>query len=234
MHKKSRQELYREFLQFVEKDARSLRRSSNRRMVSVFLWCFIFPALISLVTIVGIRVGWLPSFLRAYLEWVILLFPVLYSLYILGTEVLRDVPAAFRRGGVAGTLRQFEQESHWRDKTCADLKAAIQASSQDWGWVVFCFARDLDALKYRNRYLSVLSAAVFFIILEGLDMIGGDAEGVAAFSPQDMLRLFGQFSGQVSQLIALSLFLLLLYMAGMQLRHLLLRYQMCAQLLAED
>ena len=57
-------------------------------MFSVFLWCFLMPVAISIVGLLLIKVGVFPRKARTNLDWLILVFPVLYSLYILSSEVL--------------------------------------------------------------------------------------------------------------------------------------------------
>src|SRR2546421_230005 len=88
----SRQELYERFIGFVVADQQRERSTLQRRMFSVFVWCFLVPASISLTALLMAKLGFLPRSLRYRIDWLILLFPMIYSLYILSSEVLVNVP----------------------------------------------------------------------------------------------------------------------------------------------
>src|SRR4051794_3385485 len=96
---KNRQELYKSFIDYIRLDVQRERRAINRRMLSVFFWCFLLPALFSISLLLLVKFGVLPRSSKGLLDWVVLVFPIFYSLYILSSEVLREVPAAFRHGG---------------------------------------------------------------------------------------------------------------------------------------
>src|SRR5688572_20180096 len=106
MQTQSRQELYRSFIEFIRKEAQTERLAINRRMLGVALWCFILPTIVSLSVLLLVKWQILPLRARGYLDWLVLIFPVAYSIYFLSAEVLREVPAAFKRGGLATALGQ--------------------------------------------------------------------------------------------------------------------------------
>src|ERR1044072_5782268 len=106
MQTRSQQELYRAFIDLILSDAQRERRVANRRMRAFFVWCFLVPVLISLATLLLIRAGVLARSVRAYLEWVVLAFPLGYAIYVLIFEVISELPSVLRRGGVAATLDQ--------------------------------------------------------------------------------------------------------------------------------
>ena len=101
-----RRSAYRSYLEFVQSVHQKDRLDVNRRMRSVFLWCFLAPVVTVALVIVLVNYRVLPRVFRSYQDWILLIFPVLYSLYFLGSQVLSGIPEAFRRGGFGVTLGQ--------------------------------------------------------------------------------------------------------------------------------
>jgi hypothetical protein len=221
-------EAYRSFLDFVGNDVQRERHRSNRRMLSVFFWCFLLPAVFAAFFLVMIKMGFLPRKARASLDWLILVFPVLYSLYILSSEFLTGIPSIFRRGGLAVSLNGAAKEGEWRDRVCDSLRTSFQFSEAEWSWIVESFRIDLDNIRHRTKYLTALAGAVFFLIMQGLDSLTDTAESTTWVKNP----VFGwmETSTNVSQFMALALFLVLLYLSGNQTYHALLRYLNSAEL----
>ena len=223
-----RASLYREFLEFVREDIQRERHQAHRRMLSAFFWCFLLPAALSASVLTLTKAGWLPRSARAHLDWVMLISPVFYSLYVLGSEVMSQVPAAFRKGGVASSLNPSLKELEWRTRVCAAMSQDVKASAEDWNWIAQSFRIDLRAMKYRTGYLTALAAAVFFLIMQGIDTLGGEEKVTWVKSP---------FTGWVetgtsdfSQFVGLALFLMLLYLSGNQTQRAVARYLDCIEL----
>jgi hypothetical protein len=219
-------ETYRAFLEFVGNDVQRERHRANRRMLSVFLWCFLVPAIMTVIILLLVKIGWLPRRARANVDWLILIFPVLYSVYILGSEVLTGIPSIFRRGGLATSLKQAQTEGEWRDRACETLRSQCSFSLSEWEWVIQSFRIDLEKMMNRTKYLTALAGAVFFLVMQGIDSLT-DAPETAIRNP---LMLWLEASNGISQLMALALFLVLLYLSGNQTYHSLLRYLNCAEL----
>jgi hypothetical protein len=226
----SRHGIYRSFLEYVGTDIQSERRKVNRRMFGVFLWCFVIPAVVSLVLLTLVRLNILPSSLKIYRDRFILVFPVLYSLYILGSEVIRGVPSIFRKGGVATTLFQSVKEGEWRDRVSTEMSQKINATADDWRWVAASFQMDLQTLQERNRFLTALAGAVFYLLMQGIDVLGNSESG-SVFSRGGLFAL-ESISNDFSQIVALILFLVLLYLSGNQTYRALVRYLHSAKLVA--
>lgn len=226
-------EHYQEFLGFIEKESLSQRKVMQRKVFSVFLWCFVAPILTFFFITLLIRVGALPLGLRPSVEWMILVFPVLYALVFLGKDLWLEFPVVLKKGGMSGMLKQFAREAHWREKTCQSLLSQFQSwSPQHWKNVYSQLEQDISDLGYRNRYLFFLSAAVFFMILEGIDLLGGGgptlSQEIAEYGVGYWLDVL---VGHFSQFIALALFLGLLYSASSQLKRSLQRYLICLDLI---
>jgi len=220
-------EAYRVFLDFVGNDVQRERLYSNRRMFSVFLWCFLMPSVVSIAFLLLIKVGVFPRKARVNLDWLILVFPVFYSLYILSSEVLSGIPTIFRRGGLAASLKQAEREGQWRERVCDSLVTSVNLSESEWEWVLTSFRIDLENIRHRTKYLTALAGAVFFLVMQGIDSIGDGAENLWLKNP---LMGWAEATNDISQLMALGLFLVLLYLSGSQTYHSLLRYLNCAEL----
>lgn len=228
MQPKPKLELYRDFIHFIQKDTQRRRSAVNRRMFSVLLWCFILPVVISLTIMILIRVGVLPPRWRSLIEWLILLFPFSYALYFLGSEGWRDLRGIFRLGGTASALRKPLEDAEWRERTCEEMQKNVSASPEVWRWIGSNFQMDLAAMRYRNRYMTAFAAAIFFLILQGID----------AFDPHPVIfeqgmTLLAQALDGIGQIFGLTLFLVLFYLSGSQVTHTLEGYANCVELISE-
>jgi hypothetical protein len=214
--------IYRHYLEFVQGAHQKDRRAVNRRMLSVFLWCFLAPVVTVAVGIVMVNFGVLPRSFRSYQDWILLIFPVLYSLYFLGSQVLTGVPEAFRRGGFGSTLGQAAQEADWRIDVCTAMEKECVWSARDWDWVIENASEDLDRMQMRTRHLTALAGAVFFLIMQGIDSLTTDNSFLVVASDPTATTS--------SQWVGLALFLLLLYLSGQQNVQTLRRFLACARL----
>jgi hypothetical protein len=227
-----RPQLYRELIEFVRLDVQGERSASRRRMFGVFLWCFLLPAVCSAAALLMVKYHVLPLRARASLDWVVLVFPVAYSLYILGSEVLAPLPAVARRGGTANVLGQSLKDTEWRARVCEAMSKTVRATPEEWRWMVESFRLDLEAIQYRTRYLTGLAGAVFFLLMQGIDTLGGDTpvDNPETWRKNPLMGWLETSSNDLSQLVGLSLFLLLLYLSGSQTYYSLKRYLGCAEL----
>lgn len=233
--------LYRAYLDFIRVEMRKERTATNRRMFSVFFWCFFLPAGVSTALLLLVKFGLLPFFLRFYIDWIALLFPVAYSLYFLGAEVLRGLPAAFRNGGASMILEQARREGEWRERIGDELHKTVPATAEEWNWILASFRADLKALKYRARYLTALAGAVFYLLMQGLDFLRDEpvqplvATGQeAAMWLQNPVRAWMESqTGDLTQFVGLALFLVLLYLSSSQNLYSLERYLDAAELMRE-
>jgi hypothetical protein len=223
-------ELYKEFIDFVARDIQKERSQVNRKMFSVFLWCFLLPTVSCLTVLILVKLRVLPRNARNHLDWIVLILPVFYSLYILGAEVLMQVPAAFRRGGIATTLGQALKEGEWRGNASESMAKAINASKEEWAWIISSFKMDLLAMENRTRFLTALAGAVFFLLMQGIDSIA-DGDAKATWAQTSFMGMVESSAGDLSQYVGLTLFLVLLYLSGNQTFQTLRRYLNCAELI---
>jgi hypothetical protein len=222
---------YRAFLEFVGEDLQRERRQANRRMLSVFIWCFLAPVVLSIVILLLVKIGVIPQGAKKNLDWLILVFPVVYSIYILGSEVIAGIPSMLRRGGLVHSLRQAETQSEWRERVCEAMKSQLKFGSREWNWVLTSFRVDLEAMLYRAKYLTALAGAVFFLLLKGIDSL---TEGPDLSWLKNPVVGWVETSNTISQLMALALFLVLLYLTGSQAHQSLRRYMDCAEIVSSD
>jgi hypothetical protein len=220
----TRLEIYQRFLGFVRGHSQRERQAINRRMLSVFLWCFLVPAVVALVLLLLVRLGALPLRVRYSLEWILLLFPVSYALFFLSSEVLRDLPSAFRQGALGSALRHADHEGRWRQSVAASLREEFGDARPDWDWLERSFRADIESMQHRNRYLTALAGAVFYLIMQGIDLLG-DA---------DLLGETERASADFGQFVGLALFLVLLYLSGSQTLQAMRRYLSCLELARHD
>ncbi len=220
---------YVQFLSFIRVDIQRERKAVNRKLFGVFFWCFALPAGLSILVLFLGKTGLVPRMKRISLDWFVLAFPVAYSLFILGSDVLRELPAAFKQGGVATSLGQAIREAEWRKGVCAAFDRKLKFSSGDWQWVIQSFETDLDNMRSRTKYLTALGGAVFFLLLQGVDWLT-EPEGKVSWikSPLGWVETAGN---DLPQFIALAFFLILLYLSGNQTYRSLLRYLNAAKLM---
>ncbi len=217
--------LYRRYLEFVQSAHEKDRLDVSRRMRSVVVWCFLIPVIVVSVVILLVNFRILPRAFRAYQDWILLIFPVLYSLYFLGSQVLSGVPDAFRRGGFGLTLGQAAREGDWRNETCAAMEKELPWSGPEWAWVITNVEEDLERMQVRTRHLTALAGAVFFLIMQGIDSLTGD-NSIAVVAPDLSVTTSSEWIG-------LALFLLLLYLSGQQSVQTLRRFLSCAKLVCQ-
>lgn len=210
--------LYPKFLDFVRDDHQKDRALDNRRMLSVFFWCFFVPAILSVATLLLVNYGILPRSMRGYLDWVVLVFPVLYSIYFLGSQVLTGLPVAFKHGGFAMGLVQTKKEWEWRFRLSEKMHRELKFSTHEWNWIVQNLKEDLERMQVKTRYMTALAGAVFFLLMQGIDSITSEVPVVETVS-----------TSTSSEWVGLFLFLGLLYMSGQQSYYSLKRYLACAE-----
>lgn len=238
MTTKNRAEIYADFLKFIQDDSQKDRMQVHQQMFSTLLWCFLVPVSFSIVLIFFIRFGMISHRWKTWADISLLAFPLIYSLYYLGSQVLVDVPLLFRKGGLSMSLRQIAKEGHWRHQTTQKLSQMVKAQPKDWEWIVTHFKMDLRILLQRTRFLILLGGVLFYILSQSFDIVD-HTPSVVTYSALPVgadifLKLIHYISSEFSAVIALVLFLTLLYLTGTQLYHSLHRYLDCAELLAKD
>jgi hypothetical protein len=219
-------ELYKAFTEFVGRDIQSERKLANRRMFGVFLWCFMVPAFFTFSFVLGLKLGYIPLRYGRYADWIIVVFPVAYSVYILSFDLIRELPTAYRRGGVAANLARGYEDARWRTRVCTELKPMYV--QKQWPWLIKTFYIDLMNLQHRTRYLTALAGAVFFLLMKGLDFF--DLAEPMPHPSGYILGWFESSSSNAAQFTGLALFLVMLYLSGNQVYHSLARYLSCLEL----
>ncbi len=221
-----RRSVYGKYLEFVHAANTKDQMDVNRRIRSVFVWCFLIPVIVVALVLTLVNRGILPRVFRSYQDWILLVFPVLYSLYFLSSQVLTGIPNAFRKGGFGLTLGQASREADWRIQHCESMEKELGLLPEEWSWVISNVEEDLERLQMRTRHLTALAGAVFFLIMQGIDSLTFDAPTYPAAVPD----LTGSSS---SQWLGLVLFLLLLYLSGQQNVQTIRRFLGCARLVRE-
>jgi hypothetical protein len=199
-------------------------------MLNAFFWCFLLPTLSSLGILILVKMGLLPRHVRNHLDWIVLILPVFYSLYVLSFEVLAHIPSIFRRGGGASTLEHSFKEGEWRENISESMLKVVAASPDEWNWITASFKMDLQAMQYRTKYLTALAGAVFFLIMQGIDSLA-DGEEKVTWIRNSRLGWLETSTSNLAQFVGLGLFLMLLYLSGSQTYHSLKRYLDCAELI---
>lgn len=234
-----RAELYRSFIEYVRVDLRTERMRFHRRIISAVLWCFFMPVFTAAVILVLVKVHVFPPRWGWHLDWLIVIFPAFYAIYVLSLDVLRDLPATIRRGGMSSTLSRAVEEEQWRDRVCGEIRQATEGlrSARNrgaWRWLVRSFRIDLQNLLHRTRYLTALAGAVFFLLMQGIDALYESSADPVTWQSISLLSWIEASSKTVSQFVGLCFFLILFYLSGSQTYYSLLRYLNCAGLILLD
>lgn len=224
---------YKAWIHFIQEQNKNQRRVFNQRMISVFFWCFLAPVIVFVLMMILVQKGILPSGARGYLDWLILIFPVVYSLYFLGAEVLKDLPSFFKKGSLSSTLSTALNETKWREEVVVKAKKKIDVDFETWDWISENFKMDINAMRNRNRFLTALAGAVFFLILQGIDVLEPNAIEPLQVTPQSFFIVIYDAIGQVAKLISMIFVLVLLYLSGSQLVVTLERYGNCLELIKQ-
>jgi uncharacterized membrane protein len=176
-------------------------------------------------------------------DWIALIFPIGYGLYIFGSEVLVELPNLFRRGGISSTLDFYRQEAEWRERVVVEMRGVLSAEHSYLQKIAQHFTADLDNLRYRVQYLTALAGAVFLLVMQILDWFGDNDRALPASSLLDLAQTVPgamglQFLGRVEALSSgfaqagsLAVFLVLFYLSGNQTYFLLRRYLVCLELI---
>ncbi|MCM0606740.1 MAG: hypothetical protein KA715_11690 [Xanthomonadaceae bacterium] len=236
---KDKLDLYTKFLKFIQDDSQKDRMQVHQQMFSTLLWCFLIPVILSAMILFMVKMGFFPQKAKSLADVALLIFPLLYSAYFLGSQVLVDVPHLFKKGGLSMSLRQTLKEGKWRTDTTQRMGKSISASRAEWAWVVDNFKMDLRILLGRTRFLIALGGALFFLLSQSFEIVDHSAALSSSLNglpvgAELFVRLFRYFSTEISAAISLALFLVLLYLTGTQLYHSLHRYLDCAELLSKD
>lgn len=230
MHTHTRQDLYRAFIEYVNMDSLRERSTVRRKMAYVLLWCFIVPALFASISLTLIKMGVLQPRMRAYIDWVMLVFPVLYSLYAMRSGAKQNTVA---KSGVSKALAAALEDSAWREKISDELKLKVPASVTDWSWIAASYRMDLEKINHRVKHITALAGAVFFLLMNGIESLGDSAMRVTLIQtgPRGWVETS---SNDFTQYVSLALFLLLLYLSGTENYQALRRYLNCAELLGRE
>lgn len=236
---KNKMDLYTAFLKFIQEDSQKDRMQVHQQMFSTLLWCFLIPVVFSALILFMVKMGFFPQRAKAWSDVALLIFPLLYSAYFLGSQVLVDVPHLFRSGGLSMSLRQTLKEGKWRTDTTSRMSKSVQATAAEWEWMAENFKMDLRILLGRTRFLIALGGTLFFLLSQSFEFVDHSATLNASLSglpvgAELFVRLFRYFSIEISAVVSLVLFLILLYLTGTQLYHSLHRYLDCAELLSKD
>jgi hypothetical protein len=232
-------DLYREFVDYIQLDIQRERLLANRRILGVVLWCFVIPAVAAIAVLVLVKLGVLPRRLNRYMDWLIVIFPVAYGLYMLGMDALRELPILIRKGGISATLSRALQEERWRARVCGEMKSKFfepkdpKTRIQGWSWLVNNLEIDMNNVQNRTRYLTALAGAVFFLIFQGIDSFDSP-HAESRWSTSSIMGWFEASSSSFTQFFALGIFLMLLYVSGNQVYLSLARYLQCARLVLSE
>jgi hypothetical protein len=205
------------------------RVTVNRRVFSVVLWCLVIPAAFS-IALYGLRKFQIIPSARV-VDGMIFLPPFIYALISLW-PTLREIPRVFRMGGLGALLEESQKEVEWREQTVERLDREIPLTFKEWRLVEFHLGEDIERMRAKNRYLTVLAGAVLFFMFQFLDL-GGQPDLPHERGAMGVFMAWAeQLSQWGSQLSAIIVFAALFYLSGIQIQKHLIRYQVCVKRLA--
>lgn len=220
---------YGRFVRWVQEDMDKARITVNQKVFSLVLWSLVMPAAFSVI-LYGLRKFQILPPVR-FADLILFLPPFLYAMVALW-PTLKDLPRAFRIGGLGAMLEESGKEVDWREEVAARLLKDIPLTRKEWCLIEFHLSEDIERMRAKNRYLAVLAGAVLFFMYQFLDL-GGGQEGPNERGPMGVFVLWAeQFSQWGGQLSAIILFSSLFYLSGIQLQKHLVRYLVCVRRLA--
>jgi hypothetical protein len=132
-------------------------------------------------------------------------------------------------GGVDAILQESSREVLWREQTADRLQREVQLSPREWRIIAFHLDQDIQRLNSQNRYMTVLTAVVFFFMYQFLDL-GGGGEIIHERGAMGVFTGWvDQFAQWGTQIFAILLFSTLFYLSGIQLQKYLVRYEACVR-----
>jgi hypothetical protein len=124
-------------------------------------------------------------------------------------------------------------QGEWREKCVEHLKKNLHLNLFEWEQIRLSFEKDLDAMLFRTRYLTALAGAIFFLITQGIDFIT-DGGNRVTWVKDPVMGWVELTTNDFNQYVALALFLMLLYLSGVQTHQSLKRFKDCVDLLILD
>lgn len=225
---------YEALLELIEVELQQGRLLTHKRMFFVFLWSFFFPALTLILFILMNKFKVLPQLVRMNFDWILLSFPVGYAIFYLLFEALKDLPMWFKKGGYFLALRQNLKESQWRSDFNSKVILLFKDQKIDWQWMIHSFRADLRRMRNQTRHLTIIAAATFFFVFEGMNFFIEEPKASMSPTPHTLFQYFDHFSQNSIQLFTFILFFALLYQASLQVVYSLERYLDCLILLEQE
>lgn len=214
-------EVYEQFLQFIREENLAEHGRLRRRVWEIFFWCLIAP--VGVVVIVWLLSPFhlIPVDRRAVYEWVMTIFPVGYSVYFFFRRVAWGAPGHIREGSIGMALRGALEESRWRKDVVDRLQKKLALAPEELRWIHKAFARDLKQLHRKSRHLIVVGAVIFFLMMQGLDLLSGGPTLEDFLSPGGV------------HILAFAVFSVLLYLSESETQRSLERYGDCVGFLID-
>ncbi len=230
-------EHYRSFIKFVDGDVRSKKASMNRQMLRLLGWSFVLPVLFIFTATVLIKVGMVSGEYKKYFDWLLLLCPLLYSVYLVGSDYFKDFGKVFKSNGSSSMVRRAIKEAEWREGIVAGFHQKLGFSKGDWAIIRGHFKAEIELSKKRNVYLTILAGSVLFFAFNGLELLDNSGPNLSTMLLADRVHpgifvvLIQGFLESLAQGSVLILFLILFYFSSHQITSALEKYLDCIDLL---
>jgi hypothetical protein len=198
----------------------------NRKVFSVVLWCLILPAIVTMILYALRKYQFVP--VMRYTDTIIFLPAFFYALYSLWPTI-RDLPQVFKKGGLGALLDESVREVEWRERIAAKMETDLRFTPKEWSTIEFHLQKDIQRMGDQNRYMTILTAVVLFLMFQFLDL-GGSPDIVMEAGPAGLMKAWvDQFSQWSVQVFSLILFSALFYLSGLQFQRYLGRYAVCVE-----
>lgn len=228
---KPAQQNYEQFVNWVQNDMKKDRFLVNRKVFSVVVWCLIFPSVVLLVLFALRKYQWIGP--MRYVDLLVFLPPFAYALYSIWPTI-REIPKAFRKGGLNALLDESLKEVEWRERSANKLKSDLNFTAKEWDLIAFHLRSDIVRMTQQNRYMSILAAVVLFFMFQFLDLGTGNEVMVEPTSVNLVKVWVDQFSQWSVQVFSLGLFSALFYLSGLQFQRYLSRYLTCLERILKE
>lgn len=229
---RSTEQAFEQFSNWIQEDMSKDRLVMNKKILNVVFWCLILP---SVLTVLLFAIRKFQFFaLDRYFDYIVFFPPFVYVIVSIW-PTLREIPRAFKRGGLSAHLEEAKREVNWRENCVHRMKDSLLFNPNEWRNIYFHLKNEIERAKEQNRYMTVLSGSVLFLMFQFLDLGATESASPVVESPAQLVELWvTQFSQWGVQFFSLILFVALFYLSGAQFQRVLSRYLVSVEKIVKD
>lgn len=231
-NKRSADLTFKMLAEWIQTDLQSDRKAMNKKILNVVLWCLGYPTLLVVLLLLIRRLNFF--YLDRYFDYIVFFPPAIYIIISIW-PMLREVPTVFKKGGISAHLDETTQEIKWREARTSKMIQDLKLNPLEWQQIQFHLKNEIERFREQNRYMTILTGSVLFLLFQFLDLGNPDPAFVYSKNPQSLAAFWvNQFSQWSVQVFSLIIFVVLFYLSGTQSQRILSRYLVCIDKIVLD